>query len=117
MNPRLLLRHFENRGVVFTIRGDKLIVGFPSDLLADDDIASLIENKADILEVLKRREEKLQVASERGFIATYSKEPGYVALHDPLTGEWHEFPASSCLPSVVEDAKARSRRRKEGRSA
>ncbi|WP_240432622.1 hypothetical protein [Rubrobacter indicoceani] len=109
----LLIRRFENSGVVFGVQDGKLSVDAPSDLLTDEDIATLTASKADIVELVKRRERRLQEASERGFIATYSKVSGYVALHDPLTGEWHDFPASSCLSSVVEEAKARTRRRKE----
>lgn len=116
MNPTLLIRRLENSGVGFEVREGSLIVDAPSGLLTDDDKAALIEGKVGVLKALRSRERKLQAASERGFTATYSKEPGYVALHDPLTGEWHDFPVASCLYSVVEDAKSRSRRRKEGRS-
>lgn len=119
MNPRLLLRDLENRGVVFGFEDGSagLSVDAPAGLLTDDDRTALTESKADIIEALQRRERKLQAASERGFIAIYSKAPGYVALHYPLTGDWHDFPTTSCLPSVVEEAKFRSRTRKEGRSA
>lgn len=110
MNPRLLLIRLENTGVVFAAMDGKLSVDAPFGVLADDDRAALTESKADILEALERRERKLKAASKRGFKATYSKWHGYIALHDPLTGEWHDFPSTSCLPSAVEDAKARARR-------
>jgi hypothetical protein len=117
VNPRLLLIRLENSGVAFSVEDGRLSVDAPRGLLTDDDKAALIESKADVIEVLERRERKLQAARRRGFVAAYSKEPGYIALHDPITGEWHDFPAASCLPSVVEEAKARSRRRKESRPA
>lgn len=116
MNAALLIRRFENSGVVFKARDGNLIIDAPSGLLTDEDRITLTGIKTDIVELVERRERRLQAASERGFIATYSQHKGYVSLHDPLTGEWHDFPISSCLPSVVEDAKARSRRRKERRS-
>ena len=40
----------------------------------------------------------------------WAREPGYVALHDPTTGEWHEVAVSGCPPWVLEDAKAYRRR-------
>jgi hypothetical protein len=34
----------------------------------------------------------LERASNLGLIARWSHEFGYVALHDPTTGEWHDLP-------------------------
>lgn len=32
-------------------------------------------------------------ASERGLVAKWSRAFGFVAIHDPLSGEWHDLPA------------------------
>jgi hypothetical protein len=47
-------------------------------------------------------------------VIKFSREPGYLSVHDPTTGDWHELPASCCPPWMLEDARAR--RRRKGRS-
>jgi hypothetical protein len=62
-------------------------------------------------ELVERRRRKLEEAGRRGLVVRWSEYPDWIALHDPLSGEWHEVPASDCLPSLVEEAD-RTRRRK-----
>jgi hypothetical protein len=52
------------------------------------------------------KERRLEEASRRGLIVKRSKEPGWISLHDPTTGEWHDFPARDCFPSIVAEARA-----------
>ena len=75
--------------------------------------AALLEHKRALIRLLERERRKLQKADRRGLVIKWASEPGYVAIHDPTTGEWHEVKASECLPSVVESAKGHHRRRKE----
>jgi hypothetical protein len=42
------------------------------------------------------------------------REPSWISLHDPTTGEWHDFPTRDCLPSIVEEANGK---RRTGRAA
>ena len=37
-------------------------------------------------------ERELEQASELGLIARWSREFGFVSIHDPTTGEWHDLP-------------------------
>jgi hypothetical protein len=53
-----------------------------------------------------RRERRLEEADRRGFVARRSREPGWISVHDPTTGEWHDFPARDCFPSIVAEAGA-----------
>jgi hypothetical protein len=53
----------------------------------------------------ERRNSKLEEAGRRGFVARRSREPGWISLHDPTTGEWHDFPARDCFPSIVAEAR------------
>jgi TubC N-terminal docking domain len=48
-------------------------------------------------------------AAERGLVARYSREFGFISVHDPTTGEWHDI-ASKDAPDW---AKNESRKRKE----
>ncbi len=90
----------------------RLHVDDPAGAVTDTLKASLIENKEDIIELLEKERTKLEEANRHGLVIRYSKVPGYIALHDPATGEWHDFPESSCLPGVVESARAASRKRR-----
>ena len=56
-----------------------------------------------------RRRRKLEEAGRRGLVVRWSEYPDWIALHDPLSGEWVEVRAEDCFPSLVEEA---NRRRK-----
>jgi hypothetical protein len=62
-------------------------------------------------ELAERRRRKLEEAGRRGLVVRWSEYPDWIALHDPSSGEWHEVRASDCLPSLVEEADRRRRRR------
>ena len=61
-------------------------------------------------ELAKRRGRKLEEAGRRGLVVRWSEHPTWIALHDPLSGEWVQVRAEDCLPSLVDDAnRGRSR--------
>jgi len=51
----------------------------------------------------------LEEAERIGLVIKWSKEPSYIAIHDPTTGDWHEVLAPECPPWVIEDARAHKR--------
>src|SRR5215218_2567970 len=106
MNAQALLEDLRGLGVVLEEGGGLLHVDAAAGVLTEEGKAALDEHKQELIKVLKREREepKLEEASRRGLVIQWSKEPGYITLHDPLTGEWHEVLASGCLPSVVEAA-------------
>jgi hypothetical protein len=57
-----------------------------------------------------RRRRKLEEAGRRGLVVRWSEYPNWIALHDPLSGEWVEIRAEDCFPSLVDEA---NRRRKK----
>lgn len=61
-------------------------------------------------ELASRRRRKLEEAGRRGLVVRWSEYPDWIALHDPLSGEWVEIRAEDCFPSLVEQA---NRRRKK----
>jgi hypothetical protein len=63
-------------------------------------------------ELASRRRRKLEEAGRRGLVVRWSEYPDWIALHDPLCGEWVEIRADACFPSLVEEA---NRRRKKKR--
>ena len=111
MSAQALLEDLQSLGVVLEDGGGLLHVDAPAGVLNEERKATLAEHKQGLIKLLQREREerKLEEASRGGLVIQWSKEPGYIALHDPLTGEWHEVPASGCLPSVVEAANASHR--------
>ena len=63
-------------------------------------------------ELEEGRLRKQEEASRRGLVVRWGEYPTWIALHDPLNGEWHELSASACLPSLIKEA---DRRRKKKR--
>ncbi len=76
--------------------------------------ATLTENKSRLLSHLEWEQRKLREANKRGLLIRWAKEPGWIALHDPLTGEWHEVKASECLPGIIKAANAHRRKKNGG---
>jgi len=61
-------------------------------------------------ELASRRRRKLEEAGRRGLVVRWSEYPNWIALHDPLSGQWVEIRAEDCFPSLVDEA---NRRRKK----
>jgi hypothetical protein len=61
-------------------------------------------------ELVERRRRKLEEAGRRGLVVRWSEYPDWIALHDPLSGQWVEIRAEDCFPSLVDEA---NRRRKK----
>jgi hypothetical protein len=61
-------------------------------------------------EVADQRRRKLEDAGRRGWVVRWSEYPDWIALHDPLSGQWFEVRAEDCFPSLVEEADRRRRK-------
>ena len=112
MNARTLLDDLRSRDVLLDADEGRLVVDAPAGVVTEDLRASLVEHKPRLLKLLEWERRKLEEADRHGFVAKWSREPGWISLHDPLTGEWHDWPAGDCFPSIV--AEANRRRRKGG---
>ncbi len=86
--------------------GLSLHVDAPKGVLTDEARHKLAANKQQLLKLLHRERKRLEDADRRGLVIKWSREPGWISLHDPTTGEWHDVKASGCPPSVVESARA-----------
>ena len=109
-NASVLLEELCRQGVRLQADGLTLRVDAPEEAVTGGLLANCRENKRDLIRLLERERFKLEAADRRGLVVKWAKEPGYIALHDPITGEWHEVKASECPPSIVESAKANRRR-------
>jgi hypothetical protein len=57
---------------------------------------------------------KLEQASEMGLVAMWSRHQGYISIHDPTTGEWHDLRTEDAPDWAVGEARRRKRARKGG---
>ena len=100
--------HLEADGLV-------LHIDAPAKTDTDELRAVLREHKRVLIRHLERERKRLEEADRRGLVIKWSREPGYVSLHDPTTGEWHDLAASACPAWILEDARAHHRWSKERR--
>lgn len=114
MSVRDLLEELRGSDVHLTAEGLTLRVDAPAEIATTELLAALRENKRDLIRLLEKERLKLEKADRCGLVVKWAREPGYIALHDPNTGEWRELPASQCPPWALEDAKAHHRRGKAG---
>ncbi len=119
MTARHLLSELRGLGVTLALDGECLLVDAPVGVVTGELRDTLVENKRALLELLATEGVEREGADRRGLAIRWSDEPGWIALHDPTTGEWHKVMASDCLPSVVRAAEESRRsnagaRRREG---
>lgn len=114
MSAGVLLEELRGRGIRVEVDGLTLRVDAPVEADTQELRGALREYKRALIRLLERERKKLEDADRKGLIIRWTREPGYVAIHDPTTGEWHEVKTSECLPSVVESAKANQRRGRGG---
>jgi len=107
MNAHALLEGLRARGVMLEADGLTLRVAAPEDVAIAELHETVSRHKHALIRLLECERKRLEEADRRGLIIKWSKVPGYVALHDPTTGEWHDVPESGCPLSIVESAKAR----------
>ena len=109
MSARALLEELRERDVRLKANGLILRVDAPAGADTGELRATLRKHKHALIRLLERERKKLEEANRRGLVIRWSREPGWISLHDPTTGEWHEVTTSGCPPWILEDAKARRR--------
>lgn len=111
MNSRTLLKELRERDIQLQADGLTLLVDAPKQADTEDLRITLRNHKRALLRHLEHERRRLQQADRRGLIIKWSKDPGYICLHDPTTGEWHELSTTRSPPWMLEDARANRRRR------
>jgi hypothetical protein len=104
MTTSELLEALRNHGVAVEANGGYLDLDAPAGALTNDLLEAVTKHKPRLLKLLEWERRKLKKADRRGLIIERAKDPGWILLHDPTTGEWHEVRAEECLPGVVETA-------------
>ena len=105
MNAAGLVEYLRSKDVRLRAVEDNVRVDAPASV--DDEALRymLSKNKAALLRYLRHEQQELEEANKRGLVIQWSKHPGWISLHDPTTGEWHDVRVSECLPRIVEAAK------------
>ena len=109
MSARALLEELRERNVRLEADGLTLRVDAPGEADTTELRDTLREHKRALIRLLESERMRLEEADQRGLVIRWSREPGWISLHDPTTGAWHEVAASGCPPWILEDAKARRR--------
>ena len=109
MSARALLEELRRRDVRLEADGLMLRVDAPSGVFTEELRATLAQRKHSVIRLLEKDRRGLEDADRRGLVIRWSREPGYISIHDPTTGEWHEVTASGCPPWVPDAARTRRR--------
>jgi hypothetical protein len=109
MNARALLEDLRTKGVTLEANGLTLRVAAPEDVATEELHETVSRHKHAFIRLLERERKKLEEGERIGLLIKWGRAPGYVAIHDPTTGDWHEVLASESPPWVIEEAKAHSR--------
>lgn len=115
MNAKALLEDLRSQDIHLQADGLTLHVDAPAGTNTKELRPVLQEHKRALIRYLERESRRLEEADRRGLVIKWSREPGYISLQDPTTGEWHDLKQSECPSSVVESAKAHRRRSRERR--
>ena len=111
MSTKALLENLRSEDVRLEAEGLILHVDAPAGVDVEELTTILREHKRALIRLLERERRRLEEAASRGLVIKWSRERGWISLHDPTTGEWHEVKASECSPTVVECARVHRRRR------
>ena len=117
MNARALLEELRRRDVRLEADGLVLRVDAPTEADSDQLRDLLSRHKRALIRLIERERLRLEEADRRGLVIKWAREPGWISLHDPTTGEWHEVKASECPPTIAESAKAYRRHAGAARGA
>lgn len=109
MTARDLLEELGERDVRLEAEGLVLHVDAPTGVATDELRAALRKHKRDLIRLLERERLRLEEADRLGLVIRWSRESGWISLHDPTTGEWHEVKETECFASMVESSRARRR--------
>src|SRR5215210_7886867 len=100
MSARALLDELREHNVHLDADGLILRVDVPSEIDTDELRTRLREHKRALIRLLERERRKLEEADRRGLVIRFAREPGYLSVHDPTTGDWHELQTSGCPPWI-----------------
>ena len=97
MTTDALPEDLRGKGVELEVRGLTLRVAAPREVATEELHDLISRHKHALIRHLEHeRRRRVEEAERRGLIIKWSREPGYLSLHDPTTGEWHEVKASEC---------------------
>ncbi len=119
MSVAELLDRVEAAGVTLSYsgEGDRLIAK-PTSAVTPEIVAALRERRREVIGALRsgtvhsaaevlETARGLEEASELGLVTRWSQAFGFVSIHDPTTGEWHDLQAKGAPDWAVREARKR----------
>jgi hypothetical protein len=70
----------------------------PMGVLTEELLEAVRKARPRLLKLLAWEHRKLEEAERRGLVIKWAKAPGWIALHDPTSGEWHKVSVSEYPP-------------------
>jgi hypothetical protein len=95
-----------------------LRVDAPAGVVTEGLRALLLDRKTELMKLIRKEQERRrrEEADRRGLVIRFAEQPGWISLHDPTDGSWHEVRAEECLPGIVEAAERAARRKQNPRA-
>src|SRR5215210_2647733 len=134
VKPAEILRELGAVGITLTVLEPDRLIAKPTERVTPEIKEALRENKPEIIKALRTAKNPelyppelppltatprdLARAAQMGLCATWARKFGYVSLHDPDTGEWHDIPTrdanSGAEPRMISEAQRRKRLWRKG---
>jgi hypothetical protein len=107
------------RGLIEQLRDNKpaVVDALKASPVPEDDTKNVCRKTVGVRTDKKAGEipdRRAKRASRIGLVARWSHEFGFVSVHDPLTGEWHDLPAKDAPDWSRREASRRKELRKHG---
>jgi hypothetical protein len=108
------LREVQSRQSIRPLAKSKAPVNLPSKTSKTTKGHEVEDKNLQSPEKLTVKTSKTPEPAQLGLVATWSGEFGYVSLHDPTTGEWHDLKTTVAPEWAVGEAKQRKKLYKSG---
>jgi hypothetical protein len=117
-----VLADASSKGITLTLErrdGVQKLIARPSSAVTPEVAATLKENKVSIIATLlgearRPADGHRREAHRLGLVARWSRDFGFISIHDPTTGEWHDLKAEDAPGWAKREAHKRRELRRAG---
>ncbi len=112
MSAAELLEEVAAAGITLTYspETDKLIAR-PTSRVTPEIVAALRERKGEVIHTLHPETAR---AAELGLVSRWARTLGFVSIHDPTSGEWHDLQVADAPDWATREARKRKELYREG---
>ncbi len=117
-----VLADVSSKGITLTLErrdGVQKLIARPTSAVTPEVATTLKENKVSIIATLlgearRPADGHRHEAHRRGLVARWSREFGFISIHDPTTGEWHDLKTEDAPGWAKREAHKRRELRRAG---